>query len=122
MLVAKIQTSTHDIVKPQKFDITYSTAQGSCLGPLLFILFCNDIHLLPIYSHLILFADNITIFNSNKNINLLCYTLEHEVSLFIDWFKANQLLLNLDKTVLIKFWSNDTSFNISCRGLTLHYQ
>ena len=70
-------------------------AQGSCHGPLLFIIFCNDVHLLPIYSHLILFADNTTIFNSDKNINYLCYTLEHDLSLIIDWFKANQLSLNL---------------------------
>ena len=47
-LVAKIQTSTHEIVKSQKFDITYGMAQGSCLEPLLFIIFCNDTDLLPI--------------------------------------------------------------------------
>ena len=69
-----------------------------------------------------LFADNTTIFNSNKNINFLHYTLENDVSLIMDWFKANQLLLNLDKIVLIKFWSNDMPFNISCGGLTLHNQ
>ena len=64
-LVAKVTTSPNKTVKSERFDITYVTAQGSCLGPLLFILFVNDIHHLPIYSKLILFADDTTIFNSH---------------------------------------------------------
>ena len=68
----------------------------------------------------ILFADDTTIFNSNENINYLRCTLEH--NLIIDWFKANQLSLDLDKTVLIKFWLNGMSFNISCEGLALYNQ
>ena len=39
--------------------------------------------------------------------NFLRYTLEHDMSLLIDWYKANQLSLNISKTVLIKFWPNN---------------
>ena len=65
-LHCKINTAENKSVKSDLFNITYGTAQGSCLGPLLFILFTNDIHLLPIYSRLILFVDDTTIFSHHK--------------------------------------------------------
>ena len=87
-------------------------AQGSCLGPLLFILFTNDIHLLPIYSRIILFADDTTLFSQHKSLQFLKYMLEHDMNMLIDWFKANQLSLNVHKMVMIKFWSNNIPFEI----------
>ena len=45
--------------------------------------------------------------------NFLRYTLEHDMSLLIAWYKVNQLSLNISKTVLIKFWpNNDKEFRI----------
>ena len=76
-LIAKVTPSPNKVVKSERFDITYGTAQGSCLGPLLFILFVNDIHHLPIYSKLILFADDTTIFNSHSCSKYLQFMLEH---------------------------------------------
>ena len=72
-LIAKVSTSKDTITKSTPFHITYGTAQGSCLGPLLFILFSNDMHLLPIYSRLILFADNTTLLNHHQNPKFLHY-------------------------------------------------
>ena len=57
-LQAKVPVSSNKIVFSKKVDIEYGTAQGSCLGPLLFIIFCNDIHLLPTMGDLTLFADD----------------------------------------------------------------
>ena len=66
-LVAKVTTGTNQISYSDSFDITYGTAQGSHLGPLLFIIFVNDIHLLPVYSKLILFTDDTTILTATKH-------------------------------------------------------
>ena len=107
-LVAKINTCKEIITKSTSFHITYGTAQGSCLGPLLFIMFSNDIHLLPIYGHLILFADDTTLINHHQNPRFLDYATQHDMAVLHDWFKANQLSLNLTKSVLMKFWPGDT--------------
>ena len=111
-LIAKVTTSLNKVVKSERFDITYGTAQGSCLGPLLFILFVNNIHHLPIYSNLMLFADDTTIFNSHYCSKYLHLMLEHDLNIMIDWFNANKLSLNLQKTVAMQFWNNTTNLNL----------
>ena len=100
-LVVKVPVTNNRITYSDRFDITYGTAQGSCLGPLLFIIFCNDIHLLQLYGHPILFADDTTLINSQKTNGLLHFTMEHDSHVLSEWFKANQLLLNISKTVLM---------------------
>ena len=111
-LQCKINTVENKIMRSDTYNITYGTAQGSCLGPLLFILFTNDIHLLPIYSQLILFADDTTIFSHHKSEQFLKYMLTHDMEILIDWFKSNQLSPNMDKTTMIKFWPDKSPFEI----------
>ena len=64
-LVAKINDQSNKIYYSTRHPITYGTAQGSCWGPLLFIIFCNDIQRLDLYGSLILFADDTTLINVN---------------------------------------------------------
>ena len=76
-LVTKMQTSENKIVKSKSYDISYGTAQGSCLGPLLFSVFMNDIYLLPTFSSIILFADDTSLLNSRiyNFLNILSSTI-----------------------------------------------
>ena len=100
-LVANILTSENKITYSTTFNVSCGTAQGSCLGPLLFILFCNDIYLQETYGSLILFADDTTLYNSHHSLNYLNFTLNHDLSVLGGWFKANQLSLNPSKSVAI---------------------
>ena len=118
-LVTKITVNESNVVYSEPYQITYGTAQASCLGPLLFILFCNDIYTLPLYSHLILFANDTTIVNSHKNVNYLEYMMFHDLTILLDWFKANQLSLNLNKTILMHFWPGKRKFIISIDDIVI---
>ena len=119
-LSAKISTSDGKVVYSEPYKITYGTAQGSCLGPLLFILFCNDIHTLPLYSNVILFTDDTTLLNSHRDYKFLQYSLQHDMLLLDDWFCANQLSLNMSKTVSMLFWAKGKTLDIKVNDVNIN--
>ena len=77
--------------------------QGSILGPLLFILYINDIVNCSKILHFILFADDTNLFLSSNNIYDLFNTINAELLKLSDWFRANKLSLNVKKTNYILF-------------------
>ena len=87
----------------KEYPITFGTPQGSCLGPLIFLLFNNDLHRAIMYSNVILFADDTTLYITNHSISHIKKCLEHDLKLLQDWFHANKLTLNLTKTQCMLF-------------------
>ena len=118
-LVCKLNTVENKTIKSDIYNIAYGTAQGSCLGPLLFILFTNDIHLLTTYSKIILFVDDTTLYSHHRKIQFLKYMMEHDMNMLINWFKANQLSLNVEKTRMIKFWPNKIPFEVNIENMSI---
>lgn len=82
-----------------QYKVEYGTPQGSCLGPLLFIIFCNDLHLHLTYLSCIQFADDTTLYCSERNIRLLESNFMHDLTSVSDWFRVNKLTLNAGKSV-----------------------
>ena len=119
-LVAKITDITNKVTYSEHHNVTYGTAQGSCLGPLLFVIFCNDIHQLDLFGKLILFTNDTTLINTNKSKKYLEYQMHHGMSKLMDWFRANKLSLNLSKMVLIRFWRGSESYaELKLEGLSI---
>ena len=85
------------------YDVEYGAPQGSCLGPLLFLLFTNDLYLNIEHCSAILFADDTTLYKSHRNTRYLKWCIEQDLKTISDWFKANKLTLNLEKTEYIFF-------------------
>ena len=96
--------------------VAYGTPQGSCLGPLIFLIFTNDLHRHLVYSSSILFADDTTLYKTHRNLVYLKWCLvQDDLCTLSDWFAANKLTLNLDKTVCILFQKNNKSKEIDLK-------
>ena len=73
--------------------------QGFVLGPLLFLLYVNEIPLLSDKFVPTMFADDCTLSFSSCNLDYLIMQCNAELEKFKSWSDANRLTLNFDKTV-----------------------
>jgi len=85
------------------FPITCGVPQGSVLGPLLFILYSNDLPESLRCTACILFADDTAIYVSGKNITELYKLANQDITSLAEWFKVNKFSLNISKTHHVLF-------------------
>ena len=77
--------------------------QGSILGPLLFLIYVNDLSSVSNLLLDIMFADDTNLFLVEKNLSRIELTMNTELDKINKWIQVNKLSLNLDKTNFMIF-------------------
>ena len=102
--------------KSNRTKIKCGVPQGSILGPILFLIYINDLNNIVNKARTIMFADDTNLFFTGKSALELENTINFELQIVNEWFKTNLLSLNVSKTSYIIFCHNNKrNININCK-------
>ena len=87
--------------------ILYGVPQGSVLGPLLFLIYINDLHNAIKFSDTHHFADDTNLLYTNKSLKKVNKHINHDLNHLCHWLRANEISLNTKKTEIIIFRSKN---------------
>ena len=96
--------------KSKILPIDCGVPQGSVLGPLLFVIYVNDLPNVLKDCKSIIFADDTTISYTHENPHTLFEVVNNDLSKAVDWFRANKLSINASKTHYLIFHSRYKTF------------
>ena len=113
-LCGRTQTVVVDGKKSMSMPVISGVPQGTVLGPILFLLYVNDMDMNIKHSKINSFADDTRI---SKRISTMddCSLLQEDLEYVIEWSKENNMMLHEDKFELLSYRTKDY-----CRSSTIH--
>ena len=102
-LSGRVQSVKYQGTQSTRLPITCGVPQGSILGPLMFIMYINDLSTYLSDSKVSLYADDTALYTSSSSQIELVLNLRLEISVVDEWLKANRLTLNTKKTKYMIF-------------------
>ena len=108
-LSQRYQYVTYNNHKSTNKLIQCGVPQGSILGPLLLLLYINDLSAVSKSCLNVMFADDTNMFIAGNDINAVCTQLNYDLGLVQEWLACNKLSLNVKKTHYMVFtpWNKD---------------
>ena len=95
-------------------DIVMGVPQGSILGPVLFLIYINDLPKISSKVTCLSYADDTALIFHHANSNLLQDNVNTVLKSITEWFRANFLSLNVQKTFTQHYSIASTDFRVTC--------
>ena len=102
-LTNRKQRCTVNGATSEELNISCGVPQGSILGPLLFLLYINDVSTNLLHTNVLLYADDTVIFARHADEQTAHLWVSADLKLLHSWCNKNQLTINLTKTKIMLF-------------------
>ena len=99
-------------------DIEVGVPQGSCLGPLLFLIYINDLLQAVQDSTVSMYADDTSLCHQSHHLTRLNEAINCDLKKLDTWLQGNELSLNVAKTRSMLISTNQKQNSLKCQMKT----